>query len=59
MIPLWSHATTASTFIMYNTANVTALGDQATADPATWTPPEADLRPTVRLTSTDTEETLS
>lgn len=34
-------------------------GDQATADPATWTPPEADLRPTVRLTSTDTEETLS
>jgi len=30
VIPLWSHATTASTFIMYNTANVTALGDQAT-----------------------------
>lgn len=30
VIPLWSHATTASTFTMYNTANVTALGDYAT-----------------------------
>ncbi len=26
-------------------------GDQVAADPATWTPPEEDLRPTVRLTT--------
>jgi hypothetical protein len=30
VIPLWSHAVTASSFTMYNTANVTALGDTAT-----------------------------
>lgn len=30
VIPLWSHEVTASTFTMYNTANVTALGDSAT-----------------------------
>ena len=30
VIPLWSHATTVSSFTMYNTANVTALGDTAT-----------------------------
>jgi hypothetical protein len=35
VIPLWSHATTASTFTMYNTANVTALGDNATSLQAT------------------------
>jgi hypothetical protein len=35
VIPLWSHATTASTFKMYNTANVTALGDTATSLQAT------------------------
>lgn len=30
VIPLWSHATTVSSFTMYNTVNVTALGDNAT-----------------------------
>jgi histidyl-tRNA synthetase len=34
-------------------------GDQVDADPATWTPPEADLRPTISTphTDTNTEET--
>jgi histidyl-tRNA synthetase len=34
-------------------------GDQVDADPATWTPPEADLRPTISTphTGTNTEET--
>jgi len=31
-------------------------GDQVPADPGAWTPPESDLRPSVRLVSTDTEE---
>ncbi len=31
VIPLWSHKTTTQPFIMYNTANVTALGDTATS----------------------------
>ena len=31
VIPLWSHATTVQSFTMYNTANVTALGDTATS----------------------------
>ena len=34
-------------------------GDQVDADPASWTPPEADLRPTISTphTDTNTEET--
>ena len=28
-------------------------GEQVAADPATWTPPEEDLRPRVRLTTTE------
>lgn len=31
VIPLWSHASTVSSFTMYNTANVTGLGDNATS----------------------------
>jgi hypothetical protein len=32
VVPLWSHATTASTFTMYNNANVTVANLQATVD---------------------------
>jgi histidyl-tRNA synthetase len=31
-------------------------GDQVDADPTAWTPPDADLRPTIVTSSTDTEE---
>jgi histidyl-tRNA synthetase len=31
-------------------------GDQIAADPAAWTPPDADLRPTIVATLTDSEE---
>jgi histidyl-tRNA synthetase len=31
-------------------------GDQAEADPGTWTPPDADLRPTIVTSPTDPEE---
>ena len=31
-------------------------GDQVTADPATWSPPQEDLRPSVRLVSPENEE---
>jgi histidyl-tRNA synthetase len=33
-------------------------GDQVGADPATWTPPEEDLRPTIVTRPTDSEENL-
>jgi len=32
IVPLWAHATTASTFIMYNNANVSVASLQATVD---------------------------
>ena len=31
-------------------------GDQVTADPATWSPPQEDLRPSVVLASPEIEE---
>jgi histidyl-tRNA synthetase len=31
-------------------------GDQVDADAATWTPPDADLRPTIVTTTDDPEE---
>ena len=34
-------------------------GEQVAADPATWTPPEADLRPRVVSTGSDTEQNAS
>jgi histidyl-tRNA synthetase len=34
-------------------------GEQTAADPATWTPPEADLRPRVVSTGSDTEQNAS
>ena len=33
VVPLWAHATTASTFTMYNNANVPVANLQATVDP--------------------------